>query len=247
MIVNTQAFILKVNPQGETSAILHCYSKDFGKIILIAKGARNSKSPFKGLIEPFSLLNIHFNEKKDRAYQFLSQAEYQASYTHLKANPEAVLYGSIILEILYKEPETEGNTELFNLIMNVFSSMDKGIPAQIAHWYFILNFLEIEGLELNTQYCSHCDEIMENGYFLPRRGHIQCPNCRDKFTINWELDKKILSLLRELTTKNAEDIPTILDEDIDNELINRILWNTLATRFDTCRTLRSVEILKKVL
>ena len=247
MIVNTQAFILKVNPQGETSAILHCYSKDFGKLILIAKGARNPKSPFKGLTEPFSLINIHFNEKKDRAYQFLSQAEYQASFTHLKANPEAVLYGSIILEILYKEPETEGNTDLFNLIMDVFSSMENGTPAYIAHWYFILNFLAIEGLELNTYYCSHCEEKMESGYFLPRRGYIQCPNCRDKFTINWELDRKILSLLRELMTKNIETIPGILDKDIDKELVNRILWNTLATRFDTCRTLRSVEILKKIL
>ncbi|MDZ7795734.1 MAG: recombination protein O N-terminal domain-containing protein [Candidatus Marinimicrobia bacterium] len=63
MLKNTLAFVLKINPKGETSSVVHAFSRDFGKLILIAKGARTSRSPFKGLFEPFSLLNIHFNEK----------------------------------------------------------------------------------------------------------------------------------------------------------------------------------------
>lgn len=247
MLQNTQAFILKVNPKGETSVILHCFSKDFGKIILIAKGARTSKSPFKGLIEPFSLLNIHFNEKKDRPYQFLSQAEYAKSYIHLKSSPEAVLYGSIILEILYKEPEVEANTLLFNMIEGVFDSMENGSSAQMAHWYFLLRYLEIEGLALNTDFCYQCDQLMSSGYFLPKLGNIRCPDCHEEFAINWELEVDILSLLRELPKLSPKDIPKAFDKKLDKELINRILWNTLATRFDTCRTLKSVEVLRKIL
>ncbi|MFA7195527.1 MAG: recombination protein O N-terminal domain-containing protein, partial [Candidatus Neomarinimicrobiota bacterium] len=66
---NTQAIVLKMKQQGESSALLHTYSRDYGKLILIAKGARSSKSAFRGLLEPFSFLNIHYNEKKGRAYE----------------------------------------------------------------------------------------------------------------------------------------------------------------------------------
>lgn len=247
MLQNTQAIVLKVNPKGETSAILHCFSRDFGKLILIAKGARSSKSPFKGLIEPFSLLNVHFNEKKDRPYQFLSQAEYAASFTHLKGHPEAVLYGSVILEILYKEPETQSNLDLFNLIVRVFDAMDKGVPAQMAHWYFILKYLEIEGLPLNVQNCYHCGESMAKAYFYPKMGYMRCSDCHEDFTINWELDDPVLSILKDLSTMSYDKLPQEIDNRIDKEKVNRILWNTLATRFDTCRTLKSVDILKKII
>ncbi|MCF7833071.1 MAG: DNA repair protein RecO [Candidatus Marinimicrobia bacterium] len=247
MLQNTQAFILKVNPKGETSAILHCFSKDFGKIILIAKGARTAKSPFRGLIEPFSLLNVHFNEKKDRPYQFLSQAEYQQSFSHLKSNPEAILYGSVILEILYKEKEVEANVLLFDLLLNVFNAMENGVSPQIAHWYFILRFLEIEGLSLNTENCYHCDQELEKGYFLPKIGSIRCQDCHEEFSLIWELDPAILSLLKDLPKLPAEQLGDVVDSGFDKEMINRILWNTLATRFDTCRTLKSVDVLRKVL
>jgi len=247
MLQNTQAFVLKVNPKGDTSAILHCFSKDFGKVILIAKGARSAKSPFRGLIEPFSLLNVHFNEKKDRPYQFLSQAEYLHPYTHLKRNPEAVLFGSIILEILYKEPEVEPNKLLFDLIRQVFTAVETGASAQIAHWYFILRFLEIEGLSLNTELCSQCDAQMTRGYFMPWQGNIRCPECHENITISWELDEEMLSLLNDLPTRSPENLPEVIDGNIDKDMVNRILWNSLATRFDTCKKLKSVEVLKRVL
>jgi DNA repair protein RecO (recombination protein O) len=247
MLQNTQAFVLKVNPKGETSAILHCFSRDFGKIILIAKGARTAKSPFRGLIEPFSLLNIHFNEKKDRPYQFLSQAEYQHSYIHLKSNPEAVLYGSIILEILYKEPEVEANILLFELIRAVFNAVETGASPQIVHWYYILRFLEIEGLSLNTENCSHCDQEMTHGYFMPWQGNIRCKDCHENITLSWELDTEMMSLLRDLPKLSPENIPDSINGTLDKDMINRILWNTLATRFDTCRKLKSVEVLRKIL
>lgn len=247
MIQNTQAFILKVNPQGETSAILHCFSKDFGKIILIAKGARSNKSQFKGLIEPFSLLNVHFNEKKDRAYQFLSHAEYIQPYTHLKNQPEAVLFGSIILEILYKVQENDPNERTYQLINHVFNAMEHGQSAQVAHWYFILKYLNIEGVSLDTLSCLHCEKTLNHGYFFPKKGYILCENCREDFSLNWELDSKHLAILQDLSLRSIKDLPNKLEKDIDKELINRVLWNTLATRFDHCRTLKSVEVLRKVL
>ncbi|MDZ7821401.1 MAG: DNA repair protein RecO [Candidatus Marinimicrobia bacterium] len=113
MVKNTPAFVLKINPKGESSSVVHVFSRDFGKLILLAKGARTAKSPFKGLLEPFSLLNLHFNEKPGRPYQFLSRAEYIRSFRDLKQSTEAVLYGSVLLELIYKVQENSRDLEVF--------------------------------------------------------------------------------------------------------------------------------------
>lgn len=247
MLQNTHAFVLKINPKGETSSIVHCFSRDFGKLILIAKGAKASKSQFKGLLEPFSLLNIHFNEKKNRAYQFLSNAEYINPFRHLKGQPEAILYGSIILEILYKVQEYQADKTLFDLIKAVFTAIDNGVPATLAHWYFIMHYLQIEGLPLNTDACYHCGAPLTSAYFLPKLGYIYCNGCRNDFSLEWELDIPIMSLLKRLSQTTPEDLPEIIYDNLDSTLINRLLWNTLATRFDNCRSLQSVTILRKVL
>ena len=247
MLQNTQAFILKINPKGETSAVVHCFTRDFGKLILIAKGARTSKSPLKGILEPFSLLNIHFNEKKGRAYQFLAQAENVLPFTHLKGQADGILYGSILLEILYKEQEDQQNRALFDMIHAVFSAIDAGAPAMQAHWYFILRYLKLEGLPLDTADCYVCGAKLQKAYFIPRRGHICCSDCSADQLPSWELDDTVMTILREMP---AAEPGICGKESMDKEratLINRVLWNALATRFENCKTLRSVTILRKVL
>ncbi|MBN2781494.1 MAG: DNA repair protein RecO [Candidatus Marinimicrobia bacterium] len=247
MLQNTHAFVLKINPSGESSANVHCFSRDYGKMILIAKGVRSAKSPFKGLIEPFSLLNVHFNEKKDRPYQFLANAEYLCPYTRLKQNPEAILYGSVILEILYKELEEQQNIPLFNLIHEVLNAIESGVPPKMAHWHFLLRFMEIEGQAFDTGVCHQCGAPLTGGSFLPRSGRLHCGDCRSETSAPWELEAPLVSLLQVLSAGIPEQLPDLAAAPETGTLINRILWNALAARFDSCRTLRSVDILRKVL
>ncbi len=42
----TDGLILRSIPLGETSKILTIYSKDFGKVSIIAKGARSARSRY---------------------------------------------------------------------------------------------------------------------------------------------------------------------------------------------------------
>ena len=52
MIAQTPAIVLKSFPYGETSIIARCFSRNYGKISLIVKGARtkkNLKLPFLNL------------------------------------------------------------------------------------------------------------------------------------------------------------------------------------------------------
>jgi DNA repair protein RecO (recombination protein O) len=248
MMKNTRAFVLKINPKGETSAVVHVYSRDFGKLILIAKGARRDKSPFKGLMEPFSLLNIHFNEKPGRPYQFLSHAEYVRPCRGIKQDTAAVLYGSVILELLYKVQEDIEDRRVFALLSAVMEAMDKGYPPAVAHAHFILRYLKADGRPLETENCYDCGTPLSGtACFHPLRGHMYCRNCVAELSAVWELPAALLSILKGLSEDSSAALAQPPAEWPGPEQIDRILWNTLAARFENCRTLRSVDVLRKVL
>lgn len=244
---NATAIVLKMKAQGESSSLIHAYSREFGKLILIAKGARGPQSRYRGLLEPFSLLNIHYNEKKDRAYQFLAHAEYLNPFTQLKTNPAAVLYGSVLLEIMYKIPDTPSDPALFDLFRAVLEAIDRGSDPLLMHAYFILHYLRLEGLMLDPEHCFRCGKTPRKASFLPLSGQILCENCSGEQAPLWELPDELWSLLIMIMHDDIVRIGQLKGRTADSNLLNRLVWNTLASRIDSCRTLRSVDILRKVL
>ncbi len=59
------AYILHRRPYRETSQILELFSRDYGRLGVVAKGVRRPKSPAKGLLQPFIPLLISCCGKGD--------------------------------------------------------------------------------------------------------------------------------------------------------------------------------------
>lgn len=67
------AFILHGRDFRDTSRLLDVFSLEFGRVTLVAKGARSSRSKLHGVLEPFSPLLISWSGKGD--VQTLTGAE----------------------------------------------------------------------------------------------------------------------------------------------------------------------------
>ena len=53
-----KAVVLKVSDLGESDKIVTFYSREYGKVAGVAKGAKKSKKRFSNKLEIFSLLDI---------------------------------------------------------------------------------------------------------------------------------------------------------------------------------------------
>ena len=60
----TEAVVLSSMDFGESDKIITFYTISFGKLKGIAKGAKRSKKRFGINLEPFSLVRLHFFEKR---------------------------------------------------------------------------------------------------------------------------------------------------------------------------------------
>ena len=56
-VKNEQCFVLHTTPFSETSLIVQLFTRTYGRISVLAKGARRLKSQFRGHIRPFVLSN----------------------------------------------------------------------------------------------------------------------------------------------------------------------------------------------
>ncbi|MBE30111.1 MAG: DNA repair protein RecO [Acidiferrobacteraceae bacterium] len=77
-------FVLHWRPYSESSLLLELYSRSFGRITAIAKGARGKKSPYRGTLRPFALITLGWSGKGE--VKTLTQGEW--------GGPGAALAGS---------------------------------------------------------------------------------------------------------------------------------------------------------
>lgn len=62
-VFNQAAYILLNRPYSETSWVVEVFSRDYGRIALMAKGARRLKSRLKGVLQPFQPVILSWTGK----------------------------------------------------------------------------------------------------------------------------------------------------------------------------------------
>ena len=92
------AFILHGRDFRDTSRLLDVFSLDFGRVTLVAKGARSARSKLQGVLEPFSPLIISWSGKGD--VQTLTGAESVKSSINLQG--KQVMSAYYINELLQR-------------------------------------------------------------------------------------------------------------------------------------------------
>ena len=62
-VYRQDCFVLRTTPYSESSLIVDMFTRKYGRINLLAKGARRKKSRFRGMIRPFKFLVANWSGK----------------------------------------------------------------------------------------------------------------------------------------------------------------------------------------
>lgn len=94
----SSAYILHVRPFRDTSVIVELFDEQGGRFSAIARGAKNKKSPLRGIIQPFNKLLIQCHGRHE--LKKLIHAENAAAALHLTGN--ALYCGFYLNELLMR-------------------------------------------------------------------------------------------------------------------------------------------------
>jgi DNA repair protein RecO (recombination protein O) len=157
-IVKTEAVVLRSLKYRETSKIVTFYTRDFGKLKGIAKGACHPKNKFGAALEPATLVCLVLYKKDVRDIQVISQCDVVQSWHRLAEDVEKMAVALSTVELVDKVSHgEEENEELFKLVVEVLGSANAAtknagnlLPA------FEIRLARILGFAPKFGNCSSC-------------------------------------------------------------------------------------------
>jgi DNA repair protein RecO (recombination protein O) len=118
------AFVLHSYPFRETSLIVEVFSRDFGRVALMARGARRPRSVLRGLLLAFQPLELAWAGKGE--VQTLIKAEWQGGQPLLagKALFCAYYLNELLMHLL---PREDAQERLFSVYARTLRSFSEGV------------------------------------------------------------------------------------------------------------------------
>src|SRR5213596_2198026 len=87
------AIVLRVQPVTETSLLVTWFTREFGKLKTLAKGARRPKSPMRGRIDLFYENEIVFLRSKRSDLHLLHECFLENAHRGLRGNVPSLAAG----------------------------------------------------------------------------------------------------------------------------------------------------------
>ena len=194
----TSGFILKKVNRGEADQLLTIYTKDFGKLEILAKAIRKISSKLKSGAEIFYLSEIEFIQGKTR--KTLTDAILIEKFENLRKDLKIIKIAYKVAEI-FDESVTgqEKDESLWNLLNETFDKLNNQqltinnqqlpepqrrvkkriYPLCLLYYYFAWNLLLILGYRPELYSCVLCQKKLVAGklFFSAKEGGVICQKC----------------------------------------------------------------------
>jgi DNA repair protein RecO (recombination protein O) len=203
---NTEAVTLRTYPYREADRIVVFFTRDFGKLRGIARGARRMKSPFGSTLEPLSYVRVIFFEKENQELASINSCDLLESHAVHRGTLEGSYYCAYFAEMLNEvAQEGEANEKLFRLLLAV---LDPSLPLdwEMRARYLETWLLRLEGVFPSLQQCGRCGRrLTRSSVHIGGGGqHAVCGACAE--ASDWNLGAEELDLVMEIFSNKISAI-----------------------------------------
>lgn len=241
-----EAIVLRHMDWGEADRLLWLFTREIGKVQVVAKGVRKPRSRKAGHLEPFTRVELLLVRGRD--LPIVTQAEAKDVYLALREDLVHVGYASYTIELLDRFTYEEGeNIGLYRLICETLSRINKETDPAFAVRYYEVRLLDLVGFRPQLFHCVNCGEEIraEDQYFSFEKGGVICPKCGAKEAGVRPVSMPALKILRHFQRSNyteaqrARLLPGV-DRELEN-LMGNYLTYLLERGLNTPAFLRRVR------
>ncbi len=186
-IADEPAYVLHRYDWSESSLILEVFTRHYGRIALVAKGAKRPSSSFRPVLLPLQMLHVAFGG--DAEIRTLKSAEWQGG--HVMPTGDALLSGyylnELLLTLLARDDPHPGLFDVYANVVRVLAS-EHGEALQAALRTYELLLLREIGLlpQLNTQTMTLGALEPDAAYCLVPEGGLRQAHADDRASLRGE-------------------------------------------------------------
>lgn len=167
------AFILHHRPFRDTSQILDVFSRERGRLALVARGSRGQKSKLRGVLRPFMPLSMSWIQRSDLGT--LTGAELRGR--PLQLNGDALLSGYYVNELLlHFLHRHDAQPDIFDLYVRAIESLCATDTVAPCLREFEIELLSQLGYALNLEHEADSHDALQsdqNYEFRFERGPVK--------------------------------------------------------------------------
>jgi DNA repair protein RecO (recombination protein O) len=176
------AIVLRIVEFSESSAIVTLFTREFGKLGGMAKGAKRPKGPFASALDLLAVCRIVFLPKPAGGLDLLTEARLERRFRPPAGDLTALYAAYYVAELLTElTDENDPHPELFDEADQTLVRLSRGdavIPAVSRFEWATLGFM---GYLPNLEFCAHCGQAIaqqKRFAFGLLEGGILCDRCR---------------------------------------------------------------------
>jgi DNA repair protein RecO (recombination protein O) len=197
-LFNDEAFVITHSDWKETSLIIRCFTREHGKLNLMAKGIRRPKTRIGSPLESFSHVKIIYYLKQGKDLASLKEAYTLSHYPSIRMDLKRFAAVSFFFEILdIGLAPHERHSDVFDLTAGFLDSINdqNWENGSLPPCFFDLS--KKLGFAPRLDSCLVCGTNRNLTHFDPGAGQCVCQTCKRNSEKIIPLPEKIM---REMTT-----------------------------------------------
>ena len=201
------AIVLRLVEFSETSLIVTLYTRDFGKIGALAKGARRPKNPFDFSLDLLAVSRVVFLQKSSASLDLLTEAKLERRFRSASRDVTRLYAGLYVAELLsvftdYGDP----CPDLYDAASLAIAAIDGDGDAASWTVWFEWALLQHAGQLPALDACAVCGGELTTStqpVFGMQAGGLLCETCRVGQRQQVRLRRENWQWLEQLTRKVA--------------------------------------------
>lgn len=240
MVEEVEGIILNITPYGETSKILNVYTREYGIIGIMAKGAMSIKSKLRSSTNRLTYAKFNIYYKKDKL-SLLSSVDVISMFKNIQSDILLISYATYICELVSGVSKQNSNNKIYDDFISSLLKIEEGLDPLVITNILEVKLLDYLGVGLNLTSCISCGSKKDIVTLSSERGGLICRNCYTNERI------VPLNIVKILNMYYLVDIKSINKLDIDKDIVNEInRFLSLYYEDYTGLYLKSKEFLKNV-
>lgn len=233
-----RAIVLRVIDFSESSSVVALFTREFGQIRALAKGARRPKGPFESALDLLSICRVVFLRKSSDALDLLTEAKLERRFRGFGHDLSRLYAGYYVAELLSELTEVyDAHPALYDAAEQVLDDLCQSGPIAPLVFRFELVALTLLGHMPSLEICVECGRKVAAVGRVPfgqTSGGVLCAACRPG---KREVVSVSAGALRTLATLSKIDSSAWRRLDLDRRMrgelrgiLNRYLENLLGRR-----------------
>ena len=241
----SEAIVLRRSNFGEADRMLTLYSKEFGKIRALAKGARKPQTRKTGHVELFMRTDFMF--ARGKSIDIITHAEVVEAYQQIRTDLVRTTYASYAVELIDQlTADADRDLRKYSLLSEALEWFAASGDLMLTARYYELRLLALAGFQPQLFHCISGGEAIEeqDQFFSAEAGGLICPDCRSADPRALAISAPAVKVLRYMQSRPWDTVKVLRLRGELNRELESLMYYYLSYILE--RNLKSVDFLRQL-